>query len=240
MFSLFPCGAGTQSQIDKATAQFQMSQWGMASASAYVTAQSIAKCATKNGALASPGDKNLIGQLLAMSAIAMQRGGMDSSGDLQSDTAVRAQYAITLLSMDAKSNKVTIEQLQQSGIFPPKGPETSDTSDFKLTANEAVVKFRKNQLAFDAQYYGKTLRLSGKVLSLYGDQKSATVILEGIVKSNDERGSLDSAYCRLTDPAAIANLMKIEEGAAVVVRGVLNRRPLTDSGVSLADCRLLL
>ncbi|MDP3514962.1 MAG: hypothetical protein Q8S20_19650 [Sulfuritalea sp.] len=223
----------TEKNIKATADKFRMGQYAMVGPEAFLIAQRVASCALKGTSITGSNEKNIVGQLLALSSIANHKAGVDSP-----ETTIRAQNALTLLRLDAEGNKDLIAQVETSGALPEKVRMSSINATTKMSAFDLATKYQKNTPTFVREYSGKTLQVNGIIKSIAGDANRALIVLNGIPKSRDEQGWQDVVQCQVTDAGALSDVMNIGKGGNVSVRGVYMKKQL-DIGPSLYDCRII-
>lgn len=226
-------GCAVRSQITGTVDKYKMGRYAEVASAALVNAQGVAACALKGGGIASLDDKSLVGQLLAMSAVANHKAGLDFP-----EITIRAQNALTLLRLDPGANKDMITQVETSGVLPERGPVSGSNAAARMSAFDLATKYQKNTLAFTHDYSGKTLQVDGIVKSIAGDERQALLVLNGIPKSLDEQAWRDVVQCRITDSGALNDAMAVEKGRKVSVRGLYMKKQL-DMGPTLYDCKII-
>lgn len=220
-----------EKQINVTADKFRTGQYITASSESLIHAQQIADCATRQST-ASLSHKNIIGELLAMSAIGARKAGHNTT-----EIIIRGEYALTLLKLNLERNKDLIAQVE-SEVLPKSAPKSSSTATTRMSAFDMATKYQKNKLAFVREYEGKTVQVNGVISSIGGDAKQGLIVLKGIPKHPDEQAFRDVVQCRITDSEALDNAMRVEKGQKISLRGIYMNKQL-DMGPTLYDCKVV-
>lgn len=230
--SSFGCDRNhTEKNIQAEVNSFKMGQYTQASGGSLVYAQHIANCALKRANTASLDDKNMVGQLLAMSAVAASRAGLKTT-----ETMIRGEYALALLTLNPERNQDLIAQVK-SEVLPKGAPKSSATAATRMSAFDMATRYQKNKLAFVREHEGKTIQVDGVISSIGGDAKQGLIVLKGIPKHPDEQAFRDVVQCRITDSEALDNAMRVEKGQKISIRGIYMNKQL-DMGPTIYDCKI--
>jgi hypothetical protein len=220
--------------VERAGTRYKLGQHSIAGTEAMLAAQTISDCAVRNEGVTIAGVRDIVGQLLALAAMANHRARLDTP-----ETMIHAENAMTLLKLNATANQDIIVQLEQSGVFPAAAPVSAKTASTILPATVLATKYADNQLAFEREYNGKTLQTTGKIRNIIGSERDAQIVLDGIRRSNPDLQRLnDSVYCNIISEKGMNDVLRVAKGQSVTVKGVVKKEPF-ESGVVLKDCEIV-
>lgn len=228
---------------------FQRAEYNMAAPGADRIAGEMARCALKDPANLAQWS-NQVGQMLAFSAISWKNAGVGGTPQVAS-TAGRA---ITLLSF-AKQNNIngasqTLDKMKESGFVISEDKASAKQPRGKIvlaaSAAEVVEKFQGNRLAFNKNYTGKILQVTGSVRNVSdrpGNPPGADVIVSGIVRQNpDNAQNSDNISCEITDAKMVSVAADLEPKKTITASGLydpkLRSYGLFESQVVLHDCQI--